>query len=446
MGMADTNPNNVSTNDDNISSNNGNNLSSDNQKNNTITSPEMTSTINTIKTVATSSEDPDTSNNADISLTQFASDYYPNYLKTVTISIVVTNNGPTTSQNVILQDIFNQNFLKYISDDSNGAYNYQTGIWNVGNLDNSASKTLNVVEQIIASDTTIYNSAYYLSSTTVDNNPTNDQAYIYLIVPSFSDVSIIQTPSTYHPIYLHTVNLKLLVRNNGPDAVTNVFAYCLLKPKLFMYISDDGKGSYNYKTGVWTIGTLSSGSEIVLNIKTKIMAFRTKINYKLFSNQVSTTSAAYDISQLNNKALTKLVVPRINLNSLAASLAYGVKSKYYKAVNIFNWVRDHCNYSFYYGTRYGATGTLKKLKGNCVDLSRLIVALARHTGLHARYVYGTCYFLVSHHWISHVWANIYVRGRWYSADASNTKNFFGVIKSWKTSNYIFNGVYKTLPF
>ena len=79
-------------------------------------------------------------------------------------------------------------------------------------------------------------------------------------------------------------------------------------------------------------------------------------------------------------------------------------------------------------------------------MSRLIVALARITGLPARYKYGTCYFLVSHHWISHVWANIYVRGKWYAADATNTKNLFGVIKSWNTKNYIFNGVYKTLPF
>ena len=106
-------------------------------------------------------------------------------------------------------------------------------------------------------------------------------------------------------------------------------------------------------------GTLNSGSELVLNIQTKVMAFRTKINYKLFSNQVSTASSAYDTYQPNNISIREFVAPRINLNSLAASLAYGVTSKYLKAVNIFNWVRDHCNYSFYYGTRYGATGTLQ---------------------------------------------------------------------------------------
>ncbi len=444
MGMADTNPNNMSTNDDNVSFDNGNNISSD-QENNSITSPKTTYNSNA-NTLGTSSEESDSNDNADISLTQYASDYQPNYLKTVTLSIVVTNNGPDTAQNVIVQDNFNQNFLKYISDDSNGAYNYQTGIWNVGNLDNGTSTTLNIVEQIIASDTTIYNSAYYLSSSSVDYNSTNDQADINLTVPPFADISIYEIPSTHHPHYMRTINLKLILRNNGPDAVTNVTVHCLLNPKLFMYVSDDGYGSYNCTTGVWTIGTLISGSEMVLNIRAKVMAFRTKMKYKLFSNEVSTASSAYDTYEPNNRSIREFVAPRINLNSLASSLAYGVTSKYLKAVNIFNWVRDHVNYSFYYGTRYGAAGTLEKLRGNCADLSHLIVALSRITGLHARYVHGTCYFVVSHHWIGHVWANIYVRGRWYSADASNTKNFFGVIKSWKTSNYIFHGVYKTLPF
>ncbi len=443
MGVSNSSPSNVSTSEDYNSSDGGTNSSSDTKSSNPET-PVITSSSNTINSVATSEDSG--AGNADISVTQYSSDYYPNYLNTVILSINVKNNGPDTAQNVIIQDIFNQTLLKYISDDGNGAYNYQTGMWNVGNLDNGTSTTLNVVEQIIASNTNINNSAHYLSSTTIDNNSTNDEADINLTLPAFADISITETPSTHHPLYMHTINLNLIVINNGPDTVTNIVAYCLLNPNLFMYVSDDGYGGYNYTTGVWTIGTLDSGSELVLNIQTKIMAFSTNNNHKLFSNQVSTASSAYDTYQLNNKAMREFVAPRINLNSLAASLAYGVTSKYIKAVNIFNWVRDHCNYSYYYGTRYGATGTLEKLKGNCVDMSRLIVALARITGLPARYKYGTCYFLVSHHWISHVWANIYVRGKWYAADATNTKNLFGVIKSWNTKNYIFNGVYKTLPF
>jgi hypothetical protein len=68
MGMADTNPNNMSTNDDNISSDNGNNISSD-QENNSITSPKTTYNSNA-NTLVTSSEESDSSDNADISLIQ----------------------------------------------------------------------------------------------------------------------------------------------------------------------------------------------------------------------------------------------------------------------------------------------------------------------------------------------------------------------------------------
>ena len=148
---SDSNPSNASTSEDYNSSDDVNNVSSDAQNNN-LKNPAITSSSDTINTIATSSEESE-SGNADISLNQYASDYNPNYLKTVTLSIVVNNNGPDIAQNVIVQDNINQNLLKYISDDGNGAYNYQTGIWNVGNLDNGASTTLNIVLQIIASNT-----------------------------------------------------------------------------------------------------------------------------------------------------------------------------------------------------------------------------------------------------------------------------------------------------
>jgi transglutaminase-like putative cysteine protease len=240
--------------------------------------------------------------------------------------------------------------------------------------------------------------------------------------------------------------LTIVVKNNGPNTAQNVTANCWLNPKLFTYLVDDGKGYYNHHTGIWNIGTLKSGSSIILHIQTKMMMFRTTSTYRVVKNQFTTTSTTYDSSQKNNKAVIVLAVPRITIKTLASSLAIGTKSKFDKAVNIFNWVRDYVDYSYYYGTRYGASGTLKKLKGNCVDLSHLIVALARASGLPVRYKYGTCFFFNSHVWISHVWTNIYVKGRWYAADASNNINEFGVVKSWNTSNYKLNGIYTTLPF
>ena len=114
-----------------------------------------------------------------------------------------------------------------------------------------------------------------------------------------------------------------------------------------------------------------------------------------------------------------------------------------KATRIFNWVRDHVEYSFYYNTGRGAIRTLNEGLGNCCDLSHLIVALSRAAGIPARYMHADCTFL-SGNVYGHVWAQLYVNGKWVNADASNNINDFGVIRNWNT--YTLKGIYSSLPF
>jgi transglutaminase-like putative cysteine protease len=121
----------------------------------------------------------------------------------------------------------------------------------------------------------------------------------------------------------------------------------------------------------------------------------------------------------------------------------GATTTYAKAVAIFNWVRDNIGYSFYYNTKYGAVGTLKAKTGNCVDTTHLLIALERAAGIPARYVHGYCKFS-SGSWYGHVWAEIYVGGKWYSADAISYRNSFGVIKNWNTATATIYGRYASL--
>ena len=133
-----------------------------------------------------------------------------------------------------------------------------------------------------------------------------------------------------------------------------------------------------------------------------------------------------------------------NIKSLAASITNGLTSPYSKATAIFNWVRDHITYSFYYNTKYGALGTLSSRTGNCCDHSNLMVDLARAVGIPARYEQGYCEF--SDGWFGHVWAQLYVNGKWYYADTISNRNNFGEINNWKTSNWTYVGTYAQLPF
>ncbi|MEN6293374.1 MAG: transglutaminase-like domain-containing protein [Methanobacterium sp.] len=132
-----------------------------------------------------------------------------------------------------------------------------------------------------------------------------------------------------------------------------------------------------------------------------------------------------------------------SIKSLAHSLSRGTHSQYQKGAKVFNWVRNHLSYKFYYNTRYGANGALKYRTGNCADQAHLVVALARSSGLHARYVAAKAHFR-SGHWYGHVWAQIKANGRWYTADPTSNRNSFGVARNWNAAHI--KGIYSNLPF
>lgn len=115
------------------------------------------------------------------------------------------------------------------------------------------------------------------------------------------------------------------------------------------------------------------------------------------------------------------------------------------AEKIFNFVRDKLKYLLYYNTRYGAVGTLKRNDANCCDHSHLLVALSRAAGIPARYVHGSCKF-GDGKFYGHVWAELYVNGKWVRADAINDKNTLGTITNWDLNTATVYNRYKELPF
>jgi uncharacterized protein YpmS len=133
------------------------------------------------------------------------------------------------------------------------------------------------------------------------------------------------------------------------------------------------------------------------------------------------------------------------IKALAASITNGKTSAYDKSVAIFNWVRDNISYSFYPNTRRGALRTLNDRTGNCVDQAHLLIALSRAAGIPAKYMHGRCTF-TSGNTYGHVWAEVWVNGRWYSVDTTSSRNRFGVINNWNTKTVVMKGNYVSLPF
>ena len=180
----------------------------------------------------------------------------------------------------------------------------------------------------------------------------------------------------------------------------------------------------------------------------RVQAFYKK--YGRLPSYVNYGTRQIPIATFEKNLVTAGITLRVNPNTssvsaLAKSLAVGSTSKYITALRLFGWVRDNLGYTFYYGTKYGAAGTLKAMTGNCCDTSNLIVALARSNGISARYVHGYCQFK-SGKWYDHVWAQLYVNGKWRNADGISYHNSLGTITNWNTSTYKLEGIYSKLPF
>jgi len=84
---------------------------------------------------------------ADLSLTKTVSNTNPTVGSNVTFTITVNNSGTDNASGVTVKDLLPAG-LTYLSDNSSGAYNSGTGIWNVGTLNNTQSKSLQITARV----------------------------------------------------------------------------------------------------------------------------------------------------------------------------------------------------------------------------------------------------------------------------------------------------------
>ena len=92
---------------------------------------------------------------------------------TVVWTIKVTNYGPNTAVNSIAKDILPAG-LVYISDDTNGKYDSETGIWTIGDLKKGKSVVMHITTKVDAIDTVI-NNPVVVSSDTRDPDKSNNR-------------------------------------------------------------------------------------------------------------------------------------------------------------------------------------------------------------------------------------------------------------------------------
>ena len=84
-----------------------------------------------------------------------------------------------------------------------------------------------------------------------------------------ADLSIQKTVDVSAPHPGDQVTYTLTAANAGPATALSVLVTDML-PGGVTYLSDDGAGAYATSTGIWTIGTLSSGSSTALHLSVRV--------------------------------------------------------------------------------------------------------------------------------------------------------------------------------
>lgn len=233
----------------------------------------------------------------------------------------------------------------------------------------------------------------------------------------------------------------------------NLAQYMDVTKRVLNYMNTNGRMP-NYVTTVF--GRMSP--EQYLDMACRILGFYNQNNRLPNSVTIGRTVGAATTSATSASGGTKQPIPsdlqaylkatgncqvtNSQIQNLAQQITGG-SNDINAATRLFNWVRDNVSYSFYYNTQRGAVKTMNDRKGNCVDQAHLLVALSRAAGIPARYVHGTCKF-TSGNTYGHVWAEVWVNGKWYTVDPTSVRNKFGVINNWSLTTL--KGRYTSLPF
>jgi len=216
---------------------------------------------------------------ADLELTKSVSPDTAGSGDTVTFTIVVQNKGPNDATGVEVTDPLPNGYTYVSSDSSQGSYDPNTGVWDVGGLANGDSATLTITAKVRANGDYL-NAAEITDSDQADPDSTPgdgtgddyaEASILYKAEEDTSDVSIadlelskVANPTSAGPG--ERIVFTIQVINRGPNDATGVKVLDQL-PDGYDYVSHTvQQGTYDPEQGIWNVGGLTKGAAATLEI------------------------------------------------------------------------------------------------------------------------------------------------------------------------------------
>lgn len=221
---------------------------------------------------------------ADLAIEKLVNDTTPKFNSLVEWTLRVTNNGPDTATGVVVCDILPEGLISI-----DKSFN---GTWNVGKLLNNQTKELTII--CLVNKTGKLVNIADIAGNEYDCNLTNNIINKSIGVASSADLFVKKYVNNTAPDFGEIIKWSVVVSNNGPDIATNVQVNDLLDDGLIFVKSSSTKGSYDAKSGIWTIDSLAPETDETLNIYCKVNKIGKILNF------VSVNSTQYDWNESNN--------------------------------------------------------------------------------------------------------------------------------------------------
>ena len=234
---------------------------------------------------------------------------------TVTYTINITNNGPVNATGLMVTDDWPVG-ITYISGSADkGTYDNSTTIWTVGNLNTGASARLTITAKVVSrAGVLILDNMVRVSKVDQTDNEMAKQIANASFKINSADLTITNTVDNAAPNLQGKINYTINLTNNGPADATGVVVYDALPQGVTYVSSNTNQGSYDPKSGNWTVGNVANGAAATLTITVSV---DTGTGALEIDNLAVMAYADQPDSNLNNNDATAVV--KVNGSDLSIS-------------------------------------------------------------------------------------------------------------------------------
>ena len=219
---------------------------------------------------------------SDLALLKTVSDFTPNVGDTITYTVTLVNNGPSSATSVEVSDPLPAGLTFVSATASPGSYDSTTGLWTIGTVPTTTEPVLTIHANVGSPNPTT-NTASIATADQFDPDPGNNTASA-TETPQHSDLSVTKTVSNATPDVGDMITYTVGVNNLGPDAATNVTVMDLLPAGLTFLSANPSQGTYASTTGLWTLGTVDSAAPASLVIQARVVSPNTQTNTATISH------------------------------------------------------------------------------------------------------------------------------------------------------------------